>query len=206
VAQGPPTDGPLVTGEKGEGSLTRHGLEEYVSDCVLFLDHRVDEQISTRRLRVVKYRGSSHGANEYPFLIDRDGFSVLPITSLGLDHVASSERVSTGIPRLDEMLGGKGYFKGSTVLVSGTAGTGKNQHRLAVREVGVRAREAVPRVPLRRVREPAGSQHAIDRRGPPALRAQGTAQGRGVQAPLARARDATLSPFTRPWRVRTFQW
>ncbi len=115
----------VITGEKGEGTLTRHGLEEYVSDCVIFLDHRVNEQVSTRRLRVVKYRGSTHGTNEYPFLIDENGISVLPITSLGMNHPASRERVSTGIPRLDAMLGGKGYFRGSTVLVSGTAGAGK---------------------------------------------------------------------------------
>ena len=115
----------IVTGEKGEGTLTRQGLEEYVSDCVIFLDHRVNEQNSTRRLRVVKYRGSLHGTNEYPFLIDESGISILPVTSLGLTHKASTERMSSGIPRLDQMLGGKGYFKGSTILVSGTAGTGK---------------------------------------------------------------------------------
>jgi circadian clock protein KaiC len=114
----------VVTAERGEGSLTRQGLEEYVSDCVILLDHRVTGQVSTRRLRVVKYRGSSHGTNEYPFLIDDAGFSVLPITSLGLQHRASSERVSTGIARLDGMLGG-GYYRGSTILVSGTAGSGK---------------------------------------------------------------------------------
>ena len=115
----------VVTGERGDGSLTRHGIEEYVSDCVILLDHRVDEQISTRRLRIVKYRGSVHGTNEYPFLIDDDGISVLPITSKGLQHDVSDERVSSGIARLDSMLGGPGYFRGSTILVSGTAGTGK---------------------------------------------------------------------------------
>jgi circadian clock protein KaiC len=115
----------IVTGEKGEGTLTRQGLEEYVSDCVILLDHRVTDQSSIRRLRIVKYRGSTHGTNEYPFLIDEDGFSVLPVTSLGLNHVSSKERISTGIPRLDTMLSGKGYFRSSTVLVSGTAGTGK---------------------------------------------------------------------------------
>ena len=115
----------IVTGEKGNGTLTRQGLEEYVSDCVILLDHRVSDQSSIRRLRIVKYRGSTHGTNEYPFLIDEDGFSVLPVTSLGLKHIASRERISTGIPRLDTMLSGKGYFRGSTVLVSGTAGTGK---------------------------------------------------------------------------------
>jgi circadian clock protein KaiC len=116
----------IITGERGEGTLTRHGLEEYVSDCVILLDHRLREQISTRRLWIVKYRGSSHGTNEYPFLIDESGISVLPITSLGLQHKVSSERISTGVARLDSMLGGKGYFRGSSVLVSGTAGTGKS--------------------------------------------------------------------------------
>lgn len=115
----------IVTGEKGDATLTRQGLEEYVSDCVILLDHRVTEQSSIRRLRIVKYRGSTHGTNEYPFLIDEDGFSVLPVTSLGLKHISYKERISTGIPRLDTMLSGQGYFRGSTVLVSGTAGTGK---------------------------------------------------------------------------------
>ena len=115
----------IVTGERGNSTLTRQGLEEYVSDCVILLDHRVSDQSSIRRLRIVKYRGSTHGTNEYPFLIDEDGFSVLPVTSLGLNHISSTERISTGIPRLDTMFSGKGYFRGSTVLVSGTAGTGK---------------------------------------------------------------------------------
>ena len=115
----------IITGERGEGSLTRQGLEEYVSDCVILLDHRVTEQVSTRRLRIVKYRGSTHGTNEYPFLIDENGIHVLPLTSLLLNHPASSERISSGIPRLDSMLGGEGYFRGSSVLISGTAGTGK---------------------------------------------------------------------------------
>lgn len=115
----------IITGERGETSLTRHGLQEYISDCVILLDHRVNDQTSIRRLRIVKYRGSTHGTNEYPFLIDEDGFTVLPVTSLGLTHVSSNNRISTGIPRLDTMLSGKGFFQGSTVLVSGTAGTGK---------------------------------------------------------------------------------
>ena len=116
----------VVTGEAGEHTLTRHGLEEYIADCVISLDHRVTEQISTRRLRIVKYRGTFHGTDEYPFLIDRDGVSVVPITSLALTHKASTGRVSTGIPALDEMMEGKGFFRGSSVLVSGTAGTGKS--------------------------------------------------------------------------------
>jgi circadian clock protein KaiC len=116
----------ILTGERGNegGSLTRHGIEEYVTDCVIVLDHRVNAEISTRRLRVVKYRGSAHGTNEYPFLISAHGFTVLPITSVALDYAASEERVSTGIARLDHMLGG-GMFRGSTLMVSGTAGTGK---------------------------------------------------------------------------------
>ena len=114
----------IVTGEQGEGKLTRHGLEEYVSDCVILLDHRVINQISTRRLRIIKYRGSHHGTNEYPFLIDK-GISVLPVTSLKLERKVSSKRIGTGIPSLDIMFGGKGYFRGSSILVSGTAGTGK---------------------------------------------------------------------------------
>jgi len=115
----------IITGERGGETLTRQGLEEYVSDCVIMLDHRVTEQTSTRRLRVVKYRGSLHGTNEYPFLIDESGFSVLPVTSLGLEHVVSNKRISSGINALDRMLEGKGYYRGSTVLVSGTAGVGK---------------------------------------------------------------------------------
>ncbi len=115
----------IITGERGDETLTRQGLEEYVSDCVIMLDHRVTEQTSIRRLRIVKYRGSLHGTNEYPFLIDETGFSVLPVTSLGLEHIVSNERISSGIKELDEMLEGKGYFRGSTVLVSGTAGIGK---------------------------------------------------------------------------------
>ncbi len=116
----------VITAEVGDGSLTRYGLEEYVADCVILLDHRVNEQISTRRLRVMKYRGSSHGTNEYPFLIDNEGISVVPITSLGLSHAASTERVSSGIPSLDRMLGGKGFFRASSILITGTAGTGKS--------------------------------------------------------------------------------
>jgi len=116
----------IITGERGDGTLTRRGLEEYVSDCVILLDHRVTDQVSTRRMRIVKYRGTTHGTNEYPFLIDEDGFSVLPITSLGLQHKVSNERISSGVQRLDAMLGGEGFYRGSTVLISGTAGTGKS--------------------------------------------------------------------------------
>lgn len=115
----------IITAERGDGTLTRHGLEEYVSDCVILLDHRVTEQLSTRRLRIIKYRGSQHGTNEFPFLIESTGISVLPITSALLQHEAPTERISTGIPRLDAMLGGKGYYRGASILISGTAGTGK---------------------------------------------------------------------------------
>jgi circadian clock protein KaiC len=115
----------VITAERGREQLTRHGLEEYVSDCVILLDHRVYDQIATRHLRVVKYRGALHGTNEFPFLIGDEGISVLPITSLGLNHEISSERIGTGIPRLDAMLGGKGFFRGSSILLTGTPGTGK---------------------------------------------------------------------------------
>ncbi len=116
----------IVTAERGDGTLTRHGLEEYVADCVIVLDNRVQDQLSTRRLRLVKYRGSAHGTNEYPFIIDEQGITVMPITSSGLAHDASDERVSSGIPDLDELLEGKGYFKGSSILISGMAGSGKS--------------------------------------------------------------------------------
>jgi circadian clock protein KaiC len=116
----------IITGERGEGTLTRYGLEEYVADCVILLDNRVRDQLSTRRLRVVKYRGSAHGTNEYPFIIDQEGVTVMPVTSAGLSHDASTERVPSGIPDLDEMLEGKGYFKGSSILLSGMAGSGKS--------------------------------------------------------------------------------
>jgi circadian clock protein KaiC len=116
----------IITAERGEGTLTRYGMEEYVADCVILLDNRVHDQLTTRRLRIVKYRGSAHGTNEYPFIIDEEGVTVMPITSSGLEHGAATERVSTGIPDLDQMLEGKGYFKGSSILVSGMAGSGKS--------------------------------------------------------------------------------
>ena len=116
----------VITGERGASTLTRYGLEEYVADCVILLDHRTSEQVSTRRLRIVKYRGSAHGTNEYPFLISGHGLSVLPVTSAVLNHVARNERVSTGLPDLDGMLGGKGIYRGSSILISGSPGTGKS--------------------------------------------------------------------------------
>ena len=115
----------VITGEQGQDSYTRHGLEEFISDCIILLDNRVRQQVSTRRIRVIKYRGSNHGTNEYPFVIDKDGLSVIPITSAGLDHPGTDEKVSTGVPSLDKLFAGGGYTRGSTVLVSGTAGTGK---------------------------------------------------------------------------------
>ena len=115
----------IITGEPGPDSYTRHGLEEYISDCIILLDNRVQEQMSIRRLRVIKYRGSNHGTNEYPFVINKNGLSVIPITSAGLSQPGNSQRVSTGIPSLNKMIKGAGYTRGSTVLVSGTAGTGK---------------------------------------------------------------------------------
>src|SRR5579871_4652162 len=114
----------VITAERGEGTLTRHGLEEYVSDCVILLDHRIKDQISSRRMRIVKYRGTKHGADEYPFLIDERGMSILPLTSLQLAHKVSSERVHTGVADLDKKLEGKGYCRGSNILISGTAGNG----------------------------------------------------------------------------------
>ncbi|MBF0208406.1 MAG: circadian clock protein KaiC [Oligoflexia bacterium] len=115
----------IITGEPGLGQFTRHGLEEYISDCIIFLDNRVSEQISVRRIRIIKYRGSNHGTNEYPFIIDNEGLSVIPITSAGLNQPGTNKRVSTGIPSLNKMFRGAGYTRGSTVLISGTAGTGK---------------------------------------------------------------------------------
>jgi circadian clock protein KaiC len=132
----------VVTGERGDGGITRHGLEEYITDCVILLDHRVVDQNATRRLRVMKYRGSTHGANESPFFIDEAGLSVLPIASLGLQHRVSPGRLSTGVADLDEMLGSKGYFRGSSILVSGSAGTGKTSLAGYFAEAACRRRES----------------------------------------------------------------
>ena len=121
----------IVTGEQGQNSFTRHGLEEFISDCIILLDNRVRQQVSTRRIRVIKYRGSNHGSNEYPFVIDENGLSVIPITSAGLDHPGTAEKVSTGVKSLDKLFAGGGYTKGSTVLISGTAGTGKTSLAVA---------------------------------------------------------------------------
>jgi circadian clock protein KaiC len=131
----------IITGERGEKTITRHGLEEYVADCVILLDHRVTAQLSTRRLRIVKYRGSSHGSNEYPFLIGKDGIFLVPITSMGLDYKVSTERVSSGISRLDAMFGGKGFYRGSSIYVTGTPGTGKTSIASAFAEAACRRGE-----------------------------------------------------------------
>src|SRR6185503_15378522 len=133
----------VITAERGREQLTRHGLEEYVSDCVILLDHRINDQIATRHLRVVKYRGAMHGTNEFPFLIGDEGLSVLPITSLGLNHKVSSERVSSGIPRLDAMLSGRGFYRGSSILVTGTPGTGKTIVSACFAEAAARRGERV---------------------------------------------------------------
>lgn len=131
----------VITGERGDGALTRQGLEEYVSDCVVLLDHRVHDQASTRRLRIVKYRGSAHGTNEYPFLIGEDGFSVLPVSSLGLTHQVHQERISTGVPDLDAMLSGGGFYRGSSILLSGVAGSGKSSIAAAAADAACRVGE-----------------------------------------------------------------
>ena len=124
----------VITGEQGQNSFTRHGLEEFISDCIILLDNRVRQQVATRRIRVIKYRGSNHGTNEYPFVIDKNGLSVIPITSAGLDHPGTDEKVSTGITSLNRLFAGGGYAKGSTVLISGTAGTGKTSLAAAFAE------------------------------------------------------------------------
>ena len=133
----------IITGERGEKTLTRQGLEEYVSDCVILLDHRIQNKISTRLLRIVKYRGSVHGTNEYPFLIDEEGISVLPVTSLKLNNEVSSKRLSSGIKSLDAMLGGQGFFRGSSILISGTAGTGKTSIAGTFADAACRRKECV---------------------------------------------------------------
>ena len=131
----------VITGEQWQNSFTRHGLEEFISDCIILLDNRVRQQVSTRRIRVIKYRGSNHGTNEYPFVIDKDGLSVIPITATGLDHPGTAEKVSTGIPSLDKLFKGGGYTRGSTVLISGTAGTGKTSLAAAFTDASCRRGE-----------------------------------------------------------------
>ena len=179
----------ILTAERGINTLTREGLEEYVSDCVILLDHRVRDQISIRRLRVVKYRGSTHGTNEYPFLIDEDGFSVLPVTSLGLNHSSSLERISTGIPRLDTMLSGKGYFRASTVPVPAPQVQARraSQHDLLKQRARGRTR---PLFHVRGISRSAYSQHAINRHRP------GTMGKKGIAKVSCDATDALWSGNT----------
>jgi circadian clock protein KaiC len=158
----------VITGEQGERTFTRHGLEEYVSDCVIFLDHRMTNQVATRRLRVVKYRGSTHGTNEYPTMIDEHGLSILPISSLGLDYVVGTQRIPTGIDRLDAMLGGKGYYRGSSILVTGSAGTGKTSVATAFADAACRRGErclyfAFEEAPAQIVRNMASIGFDLDR-------------------------------------------
>ena len=143
--------------------MTRFGLEEYVADCVILLDHRVNEQMSTRRLRIVKYRGTLHGTNEYPFLITKNGISVLPITSFGLEHKAPAGRVSTGVKELDDMLGGKGYYRGSSILLSGTAGTGKSSLAAAFVDAACRRGERCLYFAFEESTEPDPAKYALDR-------------------------------------------
>ena len=131
----------VITGEQWQNSFTRHGLEEFISDCIILLDNRVRQQVSTRRIRVIKYRGSNHGTNEYPFVIDKNGLSVIPITATGLDHPGTAEKVSTGIPSLDKLFKGGGYTRGSTILISGTAGTGKTSLAAAFTDASCRRGE-----------------------------------------------------------------
>ena len=193
----------IVTGERGTKSLTRHGIEEYVTDCVIVLDHRVTEEISTRRLRVVKYRGSAHGTNEFPFLISARGFVVLPITSVALDYEASDERVSTGVDRLDHMLGG-GVFRGSTTLVTGTAGTGKTSLGAhLVNAACARGERALVGL-ARGIARPGPAQHALARPRPAAVGRRGLAAHLVGAAVRVRAGDPSgrAGPADRGGRAR----
>jgi circadian clock protein KaiC len=156
----------VITAERGREQLTRHGLEEYVSDCVILLDHRVYDQIATRHLRVVKYRGALHGTNEFPFLIGDDGISVLPITSLALNHKVSNERIATGIPRLDAMLGGRGFFRGSSILLTGTLRHRQDHHRRQLCPGRRPARGARALLLVRGIAQPNHPQHAFHRVAP----------------------------------------
>ena len=153
----------VITGERGERTLTRYGLEEYVADCVITLDVRLTEQLSTRRLRIVKYRGSGHGTDEYPFLIGESGVSVLPVTSLSLSYPISTDRISSGIPRLDAMLDGKGFYRGSSILVSGTPGSGKTSMAASFVNGACARGERCLYVALRRVRRADHPQYALNR-------------------------------------------
>ena len=181
----------LITGERGDGALTRQGLEEYVSDAVILLDHRVHDQVSTRRLRVVKYRGSHHGTNEYPFLINADGISVLPVSSLALQHEAPLERVSSGVAHLDEMLSGQGYYRGSTILDLRHRGYREDEPGRALSRRGVPPGRTLPVLPLRRVAAAAPSKHALHRHRPRAVGGRWAAAVPCGPALAIRARDAS---------------
>ena len=172
----------VITAERGREQLTRHGLEEYVSDCVILLDHRVNDQIATRHLRVVKYRGALHGTNEFPFLIGDDGISVLPITSLALNHKVSSERIATGIPRLDAMLGGQGFFSRQQHSAHGHARHGQDDHRRQLCPGRRPARGARALLLLRGIAQPDHPQHAVHRLAPGAA-----GQARPAAVPLGAA-------------------
>ena len=157
----------VITGERGDGTLTRQGLEEYVSDCVILLDHRVHNQISTRRLRIVKYRGTAHGTNEYPFLIDEDGFSVLPVSPRsGSTTRSSRSAISTGVPDLDAMLSGGGFHRGSSVLLTGVAGLGQDLAAASICRCRLQARRAGALFLVRGIRRADRAQHALDRHRP----------------------------------------
>ena len=187
----------VVTGEKGEGTLTRNGLEEYVSDAVIVLDNRVINDIATRRMRILKYRGSSHGANEKPFLIDENGFSVLPLSSLKLNATVTDERISTGIPDLDDMLGGKGYFKGSTVLITGQAGTGKTSFGAEFVQEACKKGKRALFITFRRISKPDDSEHEIDRHRPRAVHKEWSAADKRGQTDIVSVSRCISSRCTR---------
>ena len=153
----------IITGERGTGDLTRHGLEEYISDCVILLDQRVNNQVATRRLRIIKYRGSVHGTNEYSFLLDEQGFTVVPITAVSLQYPVSTDFISTGIPKLDDMLGGKGYYRSGTLLVSGQGGSGKTSMAAHFVDAACRRGGTKPVLCLRRITAPTDAQYALNR-------------------------------------------
>src|ERR1022692_1273546 len=186
----------VITAERDHpDKLTRHGIEEFVSDCVILLDHRIREEISTRRLRIIKYRGSTHGTNEYPFLIDDQGISVLPISSLGLNHDAPAERVSSGIARLDGMLGGKGFYRGSSILASGTAGTGKTTIAACFVDAACRRGDRSPVFRFRRITPADRPQYAFDRHRP---RAMGPQRAPAIPCGASHLRGNRTGPVTDP--------
>ena len=192
----------IITGERGEGTLTRYGLEEYVADCVILLDNRVQDQLSTRRLRIVKYRGSAHGTNEYPFIIDEEGISVMPITSSGLAHEASTERMSSGIADLDAMLEGKGY---SEVRASWCPAWPAAARRRSPRISSTRPAPRATAVSISRWRNrrPDRPQHALDRHRPARMGRQEAAAVQRAAAEPVRSRDASRDHASRRDRIRS---